>query len=198
MSQRRIGILGGVFDPIHFGHLSMAELARDSFALEQVIFIPAGTPPHKQTVSVGAFERLKMLKLALAHTPHFSIWEGEVNKNGRAYTVDTVADLSGEYANAKFYFIIGADNLVEIPTWHYSDDILNKVTLCVAKRPGYDITRPDTLENADIETFCGPDWGLSSTILRSYLKNGFSCKFLMPDSVLAYIKENGLYGHSQK
>ncbi|MDR0305852.1 MAG: nicotinate-nucleotide adenylyltransferase [Chitinispirillales bacterium] len=198
MSYRRIGILGGVFDPVHFGHLSMAQLAKDGFGLEQVIFVPAGTPPHKQTVSAAASERLKMLKLALANTPHFSIWEGEVNKNGCAYTVDTVAELGGVYGDAKFYFIIGADNLAEIPAWHYSDEILSKVTLCVAKRPGYDITPPDTILCADIETFCGPEWGLSSTILRGYLKNGLSCRYLIPEVVLDYIAEKGLYGYSRR
>jgi len=194
--MKRIGILGGVFDPVHFGHLSMAELARSNFQLDQVIFVPAGIPPHKQTVTTSAADRLKMLKLVVENLPHFSIWEGEVNKSGCAYTVDTISDLSGLYPNVKLYFIIGADNLNEILTWHYSDEILNKVTLCVAGRPGFDITRPGALSNADIETFNGPEWGLSSTILRKYLKNGLSCKFLTPDAVLAYIRENGLYGHS--
>lgn len=195
--MRRVGILGGVFDPVHFGHLSIAELAMGSFGLERVIFVPAGTPPHKQAVTTSAAARLKMLKLALANTPYFEIWEGEVNKNGCAYTVDTVSELSGVYPDAKLYFIIGADNLTEILTWHYSDEILNKVTLCAAKRPGFDITRPDALINADIETFDSPEWGLSSTILRKYFKTGLSCKFLAPDAVLAYIRENGLYGQSR-
>lgn len=193
--MRRIGILGGVFDPVHFGHLSIAELAMGSFQLERVIFVPAGTPPHKQVVSTAAPDRLKMLKLAITDLPYFDIWEGEVNKNDCAYTVDTISELGGVYPDAGLYFIIGADNLAEILTWHYSDEILSKVTLCVAGRPGFDITRPDALLNADIETFDGPQWGLSSTILRRYLKNGLSCKFLAPDAVLAYIEENGLYGH---
>jgi nicotinate-nucleotide adenylyltransferase len=196
--MKRIGILGGVFDPVHFGHLSIAELARSSFHLEQVIFVPAGTPPHKQAVSTPASERLQMLKLAIADTPHFGIWEGEVNKTGCAYTVDTISDLRGVYPDARLYFIIGADNLTEILTWHYSDEILNKVTLCVAGRPGFDIARPDALKDADIAVFDSPEWGLSSTILRKYLKSGLSCKFLAPDAVLAYIRENGLYGHSQQ
>ena len=186
-----------MFDPVHFGHLSMAELARSNFHLDEVIFVPAGIPPHKQSVTTSAFHRLEMLKLALANAPYCTIWEGEVNKSGCAYTVDTISDLSGVYPNAKLHFIIGADNLAEILTWHYSDEILNKVTLCAAARPGYDINRPDALSNADIETFNGPEWGLSSTILRKYLKSGLSCKFLAPDAVLAYIRENGLYGNSQ-
>ncbi|MCL2688750.1 MAG: nicotinate-nucleotide adenylyltransferase [Chitinispirillia bacterium] len=192
--MRRIGILGGVFDPVHFGHLSIAELAKSSFGLEQVIFVPAGIPPHKQGVTTSAPHRLKMLELAVKDLPYFTIWEGEVKKNGCAYTVDTISELSAEYPNAKLHFIIGADNLSEILTWHYSDEILNRVTLCAAKRPGYDIARPGALKNADIETFDSPEWGLSSTILRKYLKNGISCKFLAPDAVLAYVKENGLYG----
>jgi len=192
--MRRIGILGGVFDPVHFGHLSMAELARSNFQLEQVIFVPAGIPPHKQAVRTSSQHRLNMLKLALSELSYCTIWEGEVNKSGCAYTVDTISDLTGAYPDAKLYFIIGADNLAEILTWHYSNEILSKVTLCAAKRPGYDITRPDALQDADVETFDGPQWGLSSTILRKYLKNGLSCKYLAPDTVLAYIRENELYG----
>jgi len=196
--MRRIGILGGVFDPVHFGHLSMAELARSNFGLDQVIFVPAGIPPHKQSVTTSACDRLKMLRLALADHPYFTIWEGEVNKSGCAYTVDTISDLSGEYPDAKLYFIIGADNLSEILKWHYSNEILSRVTLCAAKRPGYDIKRPDAMRDADIEMFNGPLWGLSSTILRDYLKSGLSCKFLTPDAVLAYITENGLYGQQSQ
>jgi len=194
--MKRIGILGGVFDPVHFGHLSIAELAKSSFNLEQVVFVPAGIAPHKQAVSTPAPERLEMLKLALADLPYFGIWEGEVNKNGCAYTVDTISELIGVYPDARLYFIIGADNLAEIHTWHYSNEILNKVTLCVAGRPGFHIDPPEALSNADIEIFNGPQWGLSSTILRKYLKSGLSCKFLAPDTVLAYIRENGLYGYS--
>jgi nicotinate-nucleotide adenylyltransferase len=104
-------------------------------------------------------------------------------------------ELSDIYGGAKFYFIIGTDNLPEIKKWRAWEDVVKRITLCVAKRPGYDIDIPDTLTSADVKTFPGPEWGNSSTLIRDYIKNGHSCKFLLPDAVIGYIAEKGLYGY---
>jgi nicotinate-nucleotide adenylyltransferase len=193
MAYGKIGILGGIFDPVHLGHLSVAVLAKESFGLERVLFVPAGTPPHKLAVAASSDDRLSMLKLALDGIDGFEIWDGEIRRGGYSYTIDTLNELEELYAGARFYFIIGTDNLTEIHKWRKFEEIIGKVTLCVAKRPGHSLKRTEALASAAIEGFLGPEWGASSTMLRGYMKSGRSCKFLIPDAVLNYIKEKGLY-----
>jgi len=196
MAHRRIGILGGVFDPVHLGHLSVAVLAKESFGLEQVIFVPSGTPPHKLTVTASSDHRLNMLELALAGVEGCGVWDGEIRRGGYSYTIDTLSELGALYPGARFYFIIGTDNLTQIHKWRKFEEIIDKVTLCAAKRPGHSLERPEALAAATIEGFPGPEWGASSTMLRGYMKSGRSCKFLIPDAVLNYIKEKGLYEYN--
>jgi nicotinate-nucleotide adenylyltransferase len=196
VTTRRIGILGGVFDPVHCGHLSAALLAKEHFGLDEVIFIPSGAPPHKPAVAVSPDDRLNMLKLALEGLDGCGVWDGELRRDGYSYTIDTLAELGGLYAGAKFYFIIGTDNLPEIAKWRSYEGIVASVTFCVAYRPGYGSDRPEALATADIRDFPGPMWGSSSTMLREYLGKGLSCKFMIPDAVLGYIREKGLYGYS--
>lgn len=193
----RIGILGGVFDPVHNGHLAVALLAKEHFGLNEVVFIPSGAPPHKSAVTASPDDRLNMLKLALAGVDGCSIWDGELRRGGYSYTIDTLNELGGLYKGAKFYFIIGTDNLTEIAKWRSYEKVLERVTLCAAFRPGYGADRPAALASADIQEFPGPMWGSSSTMLREYMGKGHSCKFLIPDAVLGYIAEKGLYGYSQ-
>ena len=198
MADRRIGILGGVFDPVHFGHLSVAVLARESFGLDEVVFIPSGAPPHKSSVTASPDDRLSMLRLALSGVDGCTVWEGEIRRAGYSYTIDTLKELGSIYGVDRFYFIIGTDNLPEIHKWRSAAEVISKVILCVAKRPGHDIIRTEALAPADIREFLGPEWGASSTMLRDYMKSGCSCKFLIPDAVLGYIKEKGLYGYRSK
>lgn len=199
MSSRPVGVLGGIFDPVHNGHLAAAMLARDHFALDRVIFIPSGTPPHKNSVYASASDRLNMLKLAVGDVPEFSVWEGEVFRDGCSYTIETLEILHDSFGDSLVHFIIGSDNLTEIPTWHRYEQILQRVTLCVASRPGYPMTNiPSALADARLETFPSPEWGLSSTQIRSYLNMSCSCRFLIPDAVLGYIKEKNLYGYQNR
>jgi len=185
-----------VFDPVHFGHLSVAVLAMESFGLERVLFVPAGTPPHKLAVTASCGDRLNMLKLALDGVDGCGIWEGEVSRGGYSYTIDTLNELEALYPGARFYFIMGTDNLTQIHKWRRFEEILGKVTLCVAKRPGHSLERTEALAAANIEGFPGPEWGASSTMLRGYMKSGRSCKFLIPDAALNYIREKGLYEYN--
>ncbi|MDR3013079.1 MAG: nicotinate-nucleotide adenylyltransferase [Chitinispirillales bacterium] len=195
MTDKRIGILGGVFDPVHCGHLSIAVLAREYFGLDKIIFIPSGIPPHKFDVTTSSDDRLNMLKLALDGIDGCEIWEGEIRRGGYSYTIDTLKELGDIYGGAEFYFIVGTDNLTDIPKWRSYEDIIKLITLCVAFRPGYEFDRPGELSLAKIETFPGPEWGASSTMLRKYIKNGHSCRFMIPDATLAYIRKKGLYGY---
>jgi nicotinate-nucleotide adenylyltransferase len=193
---KRVGILGGVFDPVHCGHLAVALLAKEHFGLDEVIFIPSGAPPHKAAVAVSPNDRLNMLKLALDGVGGCRIWDGELRRGGYSYTIDTLNELGELCVGAEFYFIIGTDNLPEIAKWRSYEEIAARVTFCVAYRPGYVLERPEALAAADIREFPGPMWGSSSTMLRGYLGKGYSCKFLIPDAVLGYIRDRGLYGYS--
>ncbi|MDR0330714.1 MAG: nicotinate-nucleotide adenylyltransferase [Chitinispirillales bacterium] len=198
MSIVRIGILGGVFDPVHLGHLSVALLAKERFGLSEVLFVPSGAPPHKPSVAASPEDRLNMLKLALLGVDGCRVWDGELRREGYSYTIDTLAELSGVYRGAEFYFIIGTDNLPEIRKWRSYEDIIAKVTVCVAYRPGYDFGAATALAPAKIEEFPGPRWGASSTMLREYIGKGHSCRFMIPDAALGYIRERGLYGYSHE
>jgi nicotinate-nucleotide adenylyltransferase len=189
-----IGVLGGIFDPVHFGHLATARLAGDFFHLDQIFFVPAGVPPHKRsTVSASPDHRLAMLKLALTGESGATIWDGEINSPRVSYTVDTLGAIQESFPASPLYFIVGADNLHEIHTWHRYRAILAMVTLCVAERPGFSMEVPDTLAEANIEFFPSPQWGLSSTQVRRYLASGYSCRHLLPGTVREYISSNGLY-----
>ncbi|MDR2592504.1 MAG: nicotinate-nucleotide adenylyltransferase [Chitinispirillales bacterium] len=192
----RIGILGGVFDPVHCGHLAVALLAKEHFGLDRVLFVPSGAPPHKPAVAVSPDDRLNMLNLAVTGLEGCGVWDGELRRSGYSYTIDTLSELGELYKSAKFYFIIGTDNLTEIAKWRSYEEIMARVTFCAAFRPGYESDRPETLAAADIQDFPGPMWGASSTMLREYLGKGRSCKFMIPDAVLEYIRDRGLYGCS--
>lgn len=194
MSNAPIGILGGTFDPVHQGHLALAQLALDHFALEWVSFIPSGTPPHKaSSVHANGSARAEMLQRALGDNPHFRFDSRELGRSGYSYTIDTLHELQKEYPLRPLYFIIGADNVTEITSWYRYEQILDCVTLAVAQRPGFAQNPPPELASARVEWFPGPQWALSSTLLRSYLRQGLSCRYLLPDGVGEYISHHGLY-----
>lgn len=189
-----IGVFGGIFDPVHNGHLAAARLAYDHFNLEKTIFVPAGIPPHKTTtLSVSPAHRCAMLRIALEGESYAGIWEQEVGRPGVSYTVDTLRELMRLHPGSSVYFIVGADNLPEIPTWHRYREILEMATLCVTERPGYSMEIPAALAGAPLLTFPSPQWGISSTLLRSYLAQGYRCKHLLPDGVYEYILHHRLY-----
>lgn len=188
-----IGVLGGIFDPVHNGHLALAVLAKDFFKLDKVLFVPSGNPPHKKSsVNCCASDRLEMLKIALSGEPDTQIWDLEIKRSGISYTVDTLYELK-ELFPGPLYFIIGSDNLGELTTWHKYKEILNLVTLCVAHRPGFSFKIPSQIEQANILRFPSPEWGISSTMIRNYLQKGYSCRHLLPEDVIEYISNKGLY-----
>jgi nicotinate-nucleotide adenylyltransferase len=189
-----LGILGGIFDPVHNGHLAMACLARDHFNLDKVYLIPAGMPPHKSgSVSAPASLRLAMLKRAVKGSSGLRVWDEEIRRKGVSYTVDTIRAIREKHAATPLFFIIGSDNLGEIVTWHNYRQILSSVVLCVAHRPGFPSKIPPQLKVGEIRTFPSPQWAISSTMIRSYVSQGYSCDYLLPPGVAAYVKRNGLY-----
>lgn len=189
-----IGILGGSFDPVHNGHLAIAQLACEYFKLDTVLFVPASIPPHKSdTVRGAASDRLAMLELAIGKNPSFEAWDIELRRPGKSYTVDTIELLQERYPDREPHFIIGSDNLKEIPTWHRYRRMLSLMTLCVTHRPGHSMQIPPQLGSARIRTFPSPEWALSSSQVRGLLKRGHCCRYLLPDKVLDYIKNQALY-----
>lgn len=192
--SKPIGVLGGIFDPVHHGHLAVGMLAYEHFKLDKLLYIPSGHPPHKAvSVCASPAQRLIMLQRTLLNLPGMHIWDREMQRPGTSYTIDTIRELQKTYPNSPLYFIVGADNLHEIHSWHRYEEILTQVTLCVTERPGYSQTTPSTLKNAQIKWFPSPNWGASSSQIRRLLADGYSCRYLLPQTVLDYIAENNLY-----
>jgi nicotinate-nucleotide adenylyltransferase len=189
-----LGILGGIFDPIHNGHCAAAALARDYFGLSKVYLVPAGIPAHKYNDGItDAGHRLAMVREVVKGSTSLFLWEGEIRRGGISYTIDTVHEIAAANPRRRLYFIIGSDNLSEIKTWNRYRDILAAVTLCVAHRPKYSLAVPAELKTSDIKTLPSPEWGVSSTMIRRYLAMGYSCEHLLPEGVIRYIKRHNLY-----
>ena len=203
---RSIGVMGGTFDPIHYGHLVIAEEVRATLHLSEVVFIPAGQPPHKTGHSITETRhRLAMLELALASNPHFHISLMEIERTGPSYTVDTLRILREQVGtNTALFFIIGWDSLEELHTWYKAAEILTLVTHLVAvRRPGYE---EDSAYNKVLEqrlpgvlqkllVVQAPQLEISATDLRQRIAEKRPIKYQTPEAVETYIKENRLYGH---
>jgi nicotinate-nucleotide adenylyltransferase len=188
-----IGILGGIFDPVHNGHLALAALACGHFKLSKLLFVPSGHPPHKPHVGASAADRLAMLRLALRSGPAFTLWDEELRRKGTSYTFDTLRKLTDKFHGRPLYFIIGSDNLTEIETWYRYREVLRMVTLCVVHRPGYPLKIPRILRVGRIETFSSPELDISSTAIREYVAQGRSWRSMVPEAVRKYISKRKLY-----
>jgi nicotinate-nucleotide adenylyltransferase len=198
MNEQRIGIMGGTFDPVHYGHLVTAEAARNEFSLDKVIFIPTGSPPHKrQTKYSEGTHRLAMTSLAIASNPHFILCPIEMQRHGYSYSVDTVASLKLEYGpDTAIFFIAGADAVLDIPTWHDADSLMGLCRFIAATRPGFDLTSLNKLPTTwreKIEVMSIPALDISSTDIRNRVRQGKSIKYLLPEGVEEYIYTKRLY-----
>ncbi len=196
-----LGLLGGTFDPIHMGHLLMAEVTWDSLGLTRVLFVPAGDPPHKQTVTkTPAHHRRAMVERAISANPHFELSPVDLERPGPHYALDTVRLIRARYdlPAAACHFIIGADSLNDLPAWHQAAQLINECRLAVIHRPGY---RPDV---AALETMLPGltarlDWvemplsGLSSRDIRARVQAGRTIRYQVAAGVEAYIHQNKLY-----
>jgi len=187
--MKRIGILGGTFDPPHLGHLIIAEEVRISLELEEVWFIPTYTPPHKDSTKTAASQRIEMTKLAIQTNPYFKMNTIEIERSGKSYTIDTMKELIKDYPDCEFYFIIGADMVEYLPHWNEIDELVKLIQFVGVKRPGYELETPYNILKVDI-----PLIDISSTILRSWLGKNRSVKYIIPDVVYSYIKGENLYG----
>ena len=203
--MRRIGVIGGTFDPIHYGHLAAAEEARVRINLERVLFVVAGVPPHKLNEEVTPVEhRLAMVRLAITSNPYFEISTVDVERPGPSYTVDTISILqerSGQ--GTEIYFIMGLDSLVELSTWHQPQRLFQLCRLVAPKRPGIQIDAAE-LEtslpgiSSRLQIIDMPEVDISSTELQERVREGLPIKYQVPEEVEKYINDHGLYRQSRE
>ncbi|WP_368652145.1 nicotinate-nucleotide adenylyltransferase [Ornithinibacillus sp. 4-3] len=189
--MKKIGILGGTFDPPHLGHLIIGEQVRLALALDEIWFIPTHTPPHKQGAMVTARDRLRMVELATEDNPFFKVDAIEINRSGKSYSIDTVKALRKQNPTVDFYFIIGADMVEYLPKWHQIETLMELVTFVSVKRPGYKVETNYPVVHVEI-----PSIDISSSHIRNQIKRQQSVKYLIPEKVYAYMKEKNLYGNN--
>ncbi len=199
---RRIGVLGGSFDPIHVAHLLMAESVREALALDLVLFVPVAEQPLKRGKPVTPAEhRVAMVELAIEGNPHFALSRVDVDRTGPSYTIDTLGRLREEWGGhreTEIWFIIGADSLLTLPKWRDPASILAQARLAVVKRPG---VAPNiaALEAQLPQLAASMDWvdaplvDISATDLRHRVSEGLSIRYRVPDAVREYIERAGLY-----
>jgi nicotinate-nucleotide adenylyltransferase len=192
----KVGIFGGTFDPIHFGHLLLAEQAREAASLHEIWFIPAGEPPHKQGKPVTpAMERKKMVELAIEGHPQFKVNPIELMRSGPSYTVDTIMELKKQNPHVEFFLLVGADMVKNLPKWYKIKEIIQNVQVIGLGRPGFDHDAlPEYIEERLMWIPDAVETNISSSIIRERLMLNRSARYLVPDSVYKYIKEQGLYG----
>jgi len=191
---RKIGILGGTFDPIHMGHLVLAEQVKEKLKLNQVIFIPCFSPPHKTQRKLSpAKDRFHMTQLALDNNPFLRVSDIELKRKGLSYTVDTLRELKKLYPDSNIYFLTGSDMLNEIYTWKDPEEIYKLANVVIAIRPGFDEFDPENhfAKKSIIIKITGVD--ISSSQIREKVKKGQSIKYLVPFKVEEYIKKRELY-----
>jgi nicotinate-nucleotide adenylyltransferase len=196
----RLGILGGTFDPVHHGHLVAAEEAHYQLGLDRVLFLPAGRPPHKPQRPISPVQhRLRMLELAIASKPYFSVSRVDVERPGPHYTVDALGLLRAEWGSeVTIFFIEGSDSLADIPTWYQPRRLIELCELAVVERPGSRTHLPQLEERlpgltARIHWVQMPFLDISSSDLRARVQAGRPISYLVPLAVEVYILELGLY-----
>jgi nicotinate-nucleotide adenylyltransferase len=195
----RLGIYGGTFDPIHLGHLILAESCREACGLDKVWFVVAGEPPHKPGKRTSLADRLEMARIAVAGNPAFEVSEIEARRPGPHYSVETLEAIRRERPDDELFFLIGADSLVDLPQWREPARICAMATLVVANRPGVpgpdpdrlaSVLGPDARPRVDVTI---PPIGIASHELRARVAEGRSIRYRVPRGVEVYIGENGLY-----
>lgn len=188
----KIGLLGGTFDPPHYGHLLVAQEALSQCSLDEVWFIPSAVPPHKLHKKITPDKiRIEMVKLAIGNEPGFSISLIEFERTGRSYTYDTITEIKKKYPHDHFFFIIGADMINDLPNWYKIEELIDLITFIGVQRPGYVIQSPYQNEIIKIEI---PQLEISSSMLRERFKIKENTKYLLPDEVRVYIEVNKIYG----
>lgn len=202
VKRKKIGIMGGTFDPIHVGHLILGEKAHEQLGLDKVWFMPSGNPPHKRNREGRASDeqRVEMVKRAISGNPHFALSLIEMNENGYTYTYRTLETLKQQNPDTDYYFIIGADSLYNFATWKEPARICGACTIVAASRnhiPAHSLDQQMTYLSQQYKgCFIRLDTmniDVSSQDLRRWLKEGRSLRYYVPDDVIAYIRNNHIY-----
>jgi nicotinate-nucleotide adenylyltransferase len=213
-----IGVMGGTFDPIHFGHLRLAEDMADALDLDRVLFIPAGQPPHRGTPHTQASHRLEMVRRAIAGNPRFVADAREVERPQPSYTVDTLTALRAELGfDQPLWLLLGADAFLGLPGWHEWRQLFDLANIAVAARPGAQLMQPDAIIEplkcevtrrqvagqseasrpaGSVLLRATPPLDISASAIRDLFARRGSARYLLPDAVLDYIHEHQLYAHT--
>ena len=201
VAGKSLGILGGTFDPIHMGHLRMAEHVFQRMELESIVFIPAYVPPHKLGQDFApAQDRYAMTELAVADNPHFTVSDMELKRTGVSYTIDTIRQLHAQYEDRELNFIIGADSVAQLHTWHNIEEMLELTRFVAVWRPGYEDAMEELVRHLGEQAkervllLDTPVYDISSTEIRTRIRQGLGLAGLVPPAVERYIYEHGLYG----
>ncbi len=196
----KIAVMGGTFNPIHFAHLVSAEQVRESLGYEKILFIPAGQPPHKEQPSlVSATHRFQMVLLATENNPFFEVSSIELDRVGPSYTIQTIKTLNLMYGETvELAWIIGADSLIEYKIWKDFESVLEQCSLIVTTRPNYNLEQVPTeiRDKVTLIQITGID--ISATEIRHRIRDNVSIRYLVPESVAAYIDKHRLYRESQQ
>ena len=189
--MKRIGILGGTFNPIHIGHLTIAEMVYERLRLDKVIFVPSNLPPHKSGKNVAsAKDRYHMVRLGVRGNPRFEVSDYEIKKRGKSYSIETVSHFRDRYpAGTKLFFIIGSDLLPTLRAWKRIDEILKVVSFVSVNRPGF----KEKKSKIKVRSITIPGLQTSSSYVRERITSGKTVKYLVPESVLSYIEKKKLY-----
>ena len=202
--RRKIGIMGGTFDPIHIGHLILGEKAYEQLELDKVLFMPSGNPPHKKNRKGRASDeqRVEMVARAIAPNPHFELSTIEMHEEGYSYTYRTLEQLNAENPDIEYYFIIGADSLFSLDSWMKPDRICAACTIVVAARNHTPVGKIDVEMKRLQEKYHGNfirldtlNIDVSSQILRRWVQEGKSIRYYCSDSVISYIESQKIYHH---
>jgi nicotinate-nucleotide adenylyltransferase len=194
-AKRRLGVMGGTFDPIHNGHLVAASEVQSLLNLDEVLFVPTGQPWHKSAAS-STEHRYLMTVIATAANPTFSVSRVDIDRPGTTYTVDTLREVAASYPDAELFFISGADAIAQILAWKDIDQAWDLAHFVAVSRPGHQMQLPDSPEGAIVELEV-PALSISSSDCRARVGNGQPIWYLVPDGVVQYIGKHGLYRESQ-
>lgn len=195
----RLGVIGGTFDPPHMAHLVLAETARVQLSLDQVLFVPVGDPPHKQTEPITrASVRAALVEAAICHNSAFTLSRADLDRPGPHYTVDMLDVVHSHHPGAELYLLLGGDSLAEFGTWWRPERIVARACLAVMARPGSDVDLANLEEavpgiRARIRHLDVPALDVSSTDLRRRRREGLPIRYLVPEAVVAYLQQHPLY-----
>jgi nicotinate-nucleotide adenylyltransferase len=194
--MRRVGVMGGTFDPVHHGHLVAASEVAHRFSLDEVVFVPTGQPWQKRDREVTpAEDRYLMTVIATASDPRFRVSRVDIDRGGPTYTVDTLRDLHREYDGVELYFITGADALSSIASWRAAGEVVSLAHFVGVTRPGHRLADPG-LPDASVTLVEVPALAISSTDCRDRVSRGEPIRYLVPDGVLEYVAKRHLYAGS--